>query len=176
MGGNIMQQATLIPIEHKVITLSKPYERVIEELEERLGQQADWAALQRVIKEQSTFEQATRLIEQQLGTSGFTLFSKIDVGALLTISGIPTRAAQYALGNPLLAIQMIKHAPEIALYAPLRLAVYENQVGNAVIAYENFTSQLAQYAHPEIAAVSHLVEQKLEALLSELSTVGEQSH
>ena len=161
-----MQQTTRITIEHKVVISDKPYERIIEELEEQLGQRADWAALQQLIEANGTFEQAIQLVEQQLGTSGFTILSKIEPGALLTISGKPTRATQYALGNPLLAIQMIEHAPEVALYAPLRLAVYENRAGNTVIAYDDFTSQLAQYPDPEIAPVAHLVEQKLEVLVA----------
>lgn len=168
-----MQQITQITIEHRVVTSDKSYDQVIEELEEQLGQRADWDALQQLIKTNGTFEHAIQLVEQQLGTSGFTIFSKIEPGALLTISGKPTRSTQYAIGNPLLAIQMIEHAPEAALYAPLRLAVYENRAGNAVVAYESFTSQLAQYPYPEIAPVAHLVEQKLEALVAEV-TGGEQ--
>jgi hypothetical protein len=59
-----------------------------------------------------------------------------------------------------------KSRPEAALYAPLRLVVYENRAGKAVAAYERFTSQLAQYPHPEIAPVAQLVEQKLEELVA----------
>ena len=168
-----MQQTTQITIEHRVVTSNKTYEQVIIDLERQLGQQADWTVLQQVIQTKRTFEQIIQLIEQQLGTSGFTIFSKIEPGTLLTLSGKPTRATQYALGNPLLAIQMIEHAPEIALYAPLRVAVYENRAGNAVIAYESFASQLAQYPYPEIVPVAHLVEQKLEALVA-AATGGEQ--
>jgi len=102
--------------------------------------------------------------------------SKIEPGALLRLSGKPTRATQYAIGNPLLAIQMIEHAPEAALYAPLRLAVYENRAGKAVVAYERFTSQLAQYPNPEIAPVAQLVEQKLEELVAEATGGGQEIH
>ena len=95
---------------------------------------------------------------------------------LLRLSGEPTRAAQYAIGNPLLAMQMIEHAPEVAFYAPLRLVVYENRAGQAVVAYERFTSQLAQYANPEIAPVAQLVEQKLEALVAQATGAGQETH
>ncbi len=67
---------------------------------------------------------------------------------------------------------MIGHAPEIALYAPLRLVVYEDQAGKAFIAYECLSSQLAQYPNPEIAPVAQLVEEKLEALVAEVAAVG----
>ena len=36
--------------------------------------------------------------QHQLGTSGLTILRKIETGALLTLSGKPTRAAQYAIG------------------------------------------------------------------------------
>jgi len=163
-----MKQTTQITIEHLVVTSDRSYDQVIEALEAKLGQQADWENMSRaLITEHATFEQAISLIEQQLGTSGFTILSKIEPGVLLTLAGKPTRATQYAAGNPLLAIQMIEHAPEVALYAPLRLVVYENRAGKAAVAYESFTSQLAQYPHPEIAVVAQLVEQKLEALVAQ---------
>ena len=73
-----MRQTTRITIEHRVVISDKPYERIIEELEEQLGQRADWAALQQLIETNGTFEQAIQLVEQQLGTSGFTILSKIE--------------------------------------------------------------------------------------------------
>ena len=150
-----MKQTTQIIIEHNVVASDRSYEQVIEALEAQLGLRADWENSARaLITPNVSWEQAVQIVEQQLGPSGFTILSKIEPGALLTLSGKPTRAAQYAIGNPLLAIQMIEHAPEAALYAPLRLVVYENRAGNAVVAYERFTSQLAQYPHPEIAPVA----------------------
>ncbi|MFL5660879.1 MAG: DUF302 domain-containing protein [Ktedonobacteraceae bacterium] len=70
---------------------------------------------------------------------------------------------------------MIEHAPEAALYAPLRLAVYENRAGKAFVAYERFTSQLAQYPNPEIPAVAQLVEQKLEGLVAKATGGGQKT-
>ena len=167
-----MRHITQVTIEHMVVTSDRSYEQVIKALDAQLGQKADWDALQREIRTNASWEQATQIIEHQLGTSGFTLFSKLNPGDLLTFSGKPVRATQYAIGNPLLAIQMIKHAPEAALYAPLRLVVYENQAGKAVVAYERFTSQLAQYSCPEIASV---VESKLEKLIAGVTGDGQEA-
>ena len=139
-----MRQTTQITIEHNVVASDRSYEQVIEALEAQLGLRADWENSARaLITPNASWEQAVQIIEQQLGTSGFTILCKIEPGALLSLSGKPTRATQYAIGNPLLAIQMIEHAPETAFYAPLRLVVNENRAGNAVVAYERFTSQLA---------------------------------
>ncbi len=141
-----MRQTTRITIEHMVVASDRSYEQVIEALEAQLGLRADWEEIARTPN--GTFEQAVQLVEQQLGTSGFTILSKIEPGALLTLSGKPTRAAQYAIGNPLLAIQMIEHAPEVAFYAPLRLVVYENRAGQAVVAYERFTGASCPVCEP----------------------------
>ena len=173
----VMRQTTRITIEHIVVASDRSYEQVIEALEAQLGPRADWERIARaLITTNASWEQAVQIVEQQLGTSGFTILSKIEPGALLRLSGNPTRATQYAIGNPLLAIQMIEHAPETALYAPLRLVVYENRAGNAVVAYERFTSQLAQYSHPEIAPVAQLVEQKLQELVAQASGGGQEIH
>jgi uncharacterized protein (DUF302 family) len=172
-----MKQTTRITIEHIVVASDRSYEQVIAALEAQLGLRADWEEIARALSTPNgTFEQAVQIVEQQLGTSGFTILSKIEPGALLTLSGKPTRATQYAIGNPLLAIQMIEHAPEAALYAPPRLVVYENRAGQAVVAYESFTSQLAQYPNPEIAPVAELVEQKLEELVAQATGGGQGTH
>ena len=61
-------------------------------------------------------------------------------------------------------------------FSNLQLVVYENRAGQAVVAYERFTSQLAQYANPEIAPVAQLVEQKLEALVAQATGAGQETH
>jgi len=168
-----MRQTTQITIEHIVVASDRSYEQVIEDLEAQLGLRADWNKIERkLITTNAYWEQAIQIVEQQLGTSGFKILSKINHGALLSLAGKPRRVSQYAIGNPLLAIQMIEHAPEAALYAPLRLAVYENRAGKAFVAYERFTSQLAQYPNPEIAPVAQLVEQKLEELVAKATGGG----
>src|SRR5216683_4469773 len=145
-NDKVMKQTTQITIEHIVVASGRSYEQVIEALEAQLGLRADWDKIAReLITTNASWEQAVQIIEQQLGTSGFTILGKFNQGALLTLGGKPTRAVQYAIGNPLLAIQMIEHAPEVALYAPLRLVVYEDGKGRTFLAYDRFSSQLAQY-------------------------------
>ncbi len=111
-----LPSTTQITIEHIVVASDRSYEQVIEALEAQLGLRADWDNIARaLLTAHASWEQAVQIVEQQLGTSGFTILSKIEPGALLTLSGKPTRATQYAIGNPLLAIQMIEHAPEACM-------------------------------------------------------------
>ena len=67
---------------------------------------------------------------------------------------------------------MTRYMPEAALYAPLRLVVYEDEQGKTFIAYDSFVSLLAQYQREEITQVARVVEQKLEALVAEVIAGG----
>ena len=79
-----MRQTTQITIEHIVVASDRSYEQVIEALEAQLGLRADWEKIARaLITPNASWEQAVQIVEQRLGTSGFTILSKIEPGALL---------------------------------------------------------------------------------------------
>ena len=122
--------------------------------------------IQALVAAQASWEQVTEAIERNLGTSDFTLFNTVEHTSLLTLAGKTSRAIQYSAGNPLLATQMSRLLPEVALFAPLRFVVYEDEAGNTFVAYDNVVSLLAQYQREEITQVAQMVEQKLEALLA----------
>jgi len=169
-----MRQTTQITIEHIVVASNQPYEKVIDALEARLGSAENWGTIgQQLIAANASQEQVAQTIEEHIGTSGFTLFYKVEHSHLLSLFGKTSRAIQYIIGNPLLAIQMTKHMPEAALYAPLRLVVYENEDGRTFVAFDNFISLLVQYQREEVTKVAQIVEQKLETLVAEVTTESE---
>ncbi len=168
-----MRHTTPLTIEHIVVESNQPYEKVSDALEARLGSAENWGAIgEHLLAANASEEQVAQTIEEHLGTSGFTLFYKAEHSHLLSLLGKTTRAIQYTIGNPLLAMQMTRYLPEAALYAPLRLVVYEDEQGKTFIAYDSFVSLLAQYQREEIAQVARLVEQKLESLVAEVTAAG----
>jgi uncharacterized protein (DUF302 family) len=154
-------------MEHIVVASNQPFEKVSDALEARLGTAVNWGRL-----ESASEEQVAQTIEEHLGTSGLSLFSRVEHSHLLSLLGKTTRATQYTIGNPLLALQMTRYVPEAALYAPLKLVVYEDEQGNTFLAYDSFISQLAQYQREQITRVARLVEQKLEVLVAEVTGEG----
>lgn len=159
---------TAITIEHTVVESKRSFEEMVRILEDRLGPVENYAAIGQLLTEgKVTWEEAKQAIEALMGSSGFVIFNKIPHGDLLTLVGKPGRACLYVIGNPLLAVQMTAQEPEAGLYAPTRLIVYEDQEGRSFVAYDRFTSQLAQYKHEEVARVARVVESKLETLVSE---------
>ena len=168
-----MESTQHVTIEHVVIASNQPYEVVLKALESRLGSMDDWKGIaqkiQSLVSEGASWEQVAEEIEAHIGTSGLALFNRVEHTPLLTLAGKTSRAVQYTAGNPLLAIQMTRLRPEAALYAPLRFVVYEDEKGQTFVAYDNFVSLLAQYQSDEIIQVARIVEQKLEALLVEVT-------
>ena len=154
---------------------NRSYDEVTASLQERLGSFGDPARLRSQLAAGASWAQIEKAIEATLGSSGLSIFHKVEHGDLLSAAGQPTRVSQYAIGNPLLAMRMIQHEPEVALYAPLRLAVYEDGEGKCVVACDRFTSLLARYQHPEIASTAKLVEQKVDALIAEVTGEGRQT-
>jgi uncharacterized protein (DUF302 family) len=152
-------------MEHIVVASYQPFEKVSDALEARLGAAENWGAMgERLLAESAS--------EEHLGTSGLSLFSRVEHSHLLSLLGKTTRATQYTIGNPLLALQMTRYMPEAALYAPLKLVVYEDEQGNTFLAYDSFVSQLAQYQREEITRMARFVEQKLEALVADVTGEG----
>ena len=66
---------------------------------------------------------------------------------------------------------MIDHALEVWLYAPLRLVLYESRDGNTFVAYNRFASLLAQYRHPEVARITHVVEDSRAFRIQDANTI-----
>jgi uncharacterized protein (DUF302 family) len=159
-----------LTIEHVVIASNQPYDKVLEGLASRMGSEEGWRQTEQRVQEltaaQAPLAQAEETIERQLGTSDFTIFKTVEHTPLHRLAGKTSRAVQYMAGNPLLANQMSRIVPEVALYAPLHFVVYEDDAGKTFVAYDNFVSLLAQYQSEEINQVAQVVEQKLEALLT----------
>jgi uncharacterized protein (DUF302 family) len=79
-------------------------------------------------------ERANREKEQGPALS---IFQVRDHGALLAIAGKARNALQYEIGNPITASLMTRHRLSAALYAPIRVVLYENDAGHA---YSSTTS------------------------------------
>ena len=162
-----MKEVTRRVIEHIVLTSEQPYGDVKAALESRMSVLGNTDELVRqFISAKASWDQIKQGIAERMGKSGFTIFSKIEQGQLLAFAGKPVPVCQYAIGNPLLAIEMIEHVPEVALYAPLRSALYELE-GKTRIAYDRFTSVLSSYQNSRIDEVAARVERHLEQLIEE---------
>jgi uncharacterized protein (DUF302 family) len=113
-------------------------------------------------------EAARTKLASFVGPLDFTLFQKIDHGAVLTaLTGRQARAVTYVFGNALIAVEMTRHDARAGLYVPLRLFVQEIAEGRVRVTYDRPSSLLAPFGSPDIDAVARGLDAKVERLLRE---------
>ena len=96
-------------------------------------------------------ERANR--EKQQGPE-LSIFGVRDHGALLAIAGEARNALQYEIGNPVTASLMTRHRISAALYAPIRVVLYENDVGHGVFEYDQPSTTFGQFGDQRVTAVA----------------------
>jgi uncharacterized protein (DUF302 family) len=152
-------------VDHIRQTTAKPFDEVRADFERQLGR-FDASEYQALAAGENA-ETARARIEAMAGPSGFMLFGTIDHGALLRIAGHPRKAVQYVVGNPLYAIEMTRHALGAALYAPLRVLIYEDDNGKTHIEYDRPSSLFGQFGDTWVDETAASLDRKLADLASE---------
>src|ERR1700730_13929768 len=66
-------------------------------------------------------------IESHLGPSGFILFASFNHGAWIKKVGIRRKALRLIIGNPTIAITMLRHDLTAGLFAPVELILVEEE-------------------------------------------------
>jgi uncharacterized protein (DUF302 family) len=74
-------------------------------------------------------------IESHVGPSGFSLFATIDHGAWIKKVGIRRKVLRLIIGNPTIAITMLRHDLTAGLFAPVELILIEEGDGRCSLSY-----------------------------------------
>jgi hypothetical protein len=93
------------------------------------------------------------------------LFLERDHGDLLSIAGRKRNAVQYEIGNPITASKMTRHDLGAALYAPLRVALFETESGEVAFEYDKPSTLFGQFGDERITQVGLYLDRELEAAL-----------
>ena len=97
------------------------------------------------------------------------LFLTRDHGSLLATEGRRAKAYQYEIGNPLTAERMTRHELPAALYAPLRVLLYEESSGRAFFEYDRPSSLFGQFGDEQVTEVGRELDDELERVLLAVS-------
>lgn len=95
----------------------------------------------------------------------FLLEQELDHGALLQIAGDKRNALQFAIGNPITATKMTRHQVSVALYAPVRVLLFEDEQGRGVFEYDKPSSVFGQYGDERVTEVGRSVDVALQSIL-----------
>jgi len=121
-----------------------------------------------------SWEEFARLVNQRfVGESGFMLFADINHGAWISRAGIQRRTVRWILGNPLLAITMMRHDLDAGLFVPVELLMTEHPDGQGTTVLYVRPSSLISVpgGNAELRAAAEALDQKFEALVTSITTV-----
>jgi hypothetical protein len=119
-----------------------------------------------------TREQFEQVIQSQVGESDFTLFFAMNYGQWLPLFGIQRKVVRWILGNPLIAITMIRHDITASLFAPVEVLLVENESGNgSTVIYDLPSSLMVIEPNPALLEAARKLDRKLETLVSRVTGV-----
>jgi uncharacterized protein (DUF302 family) len=107
-------------------------------------------------------------VESDVGPSGFMLFGIFDHSAWITKAGIDRKVLRVILGNPLIAITMLRHDVTAGLFAPVELLITDSGTGSSVT-YVKPSSLMVIETNPELLSAAKQLDAKLASLAEKVT-------
>jgi uncharacterized protein (DUF302 family) len=109
-------------------------------------------------------------ITHHLGSSEFMLMHLIDHGHWLATAGINRKALRAVLGNPLIAVTMLRHDLTAGLFAPVELLILEEDDNRSSLTYVRPSSLMLVDDNPPLRAAALVLDEKLAALAARVAS------
>jgi len=148
-----------IAVEHIRISTGRPFAEVRRSLESTVPR------LDTDIAEALGRGDQERAKDYDENGPKLSIFGERDHGALLQIVGSRRNAVQYEIGNPLTASKMTRYQLPAALYAPLRVVLFEDEQGRGIFEYDKPSSFFGQYGDVRVTEVGRYLDAALETAL-----------
>jgi hypothetical protein len=157
---------TPVVMDHVTIETFTPYRLVKTRLDAEVKRFDD--SYRELLKDSKVDALRTKLT-QGLEPDGFMIHFVAEQGDLLALEGRRQQGNVYYLGNVLAAAQMTKLNFSAALYAPLRLNVYENAHGGTTFEYDKPSMQFGQFHNADIDKVAQSLDDHMLRLIKKVS-------
>jgi uncharacterized protein (DUF302 family) len=109
-------------------------------------------------------------VESHLGPSGFMLFGLVDHGAWISKAGVARKALRVILGNPLIAITMLRHDVTAGLFAPVEMLLLDEGEGRSSLTYVKPSSLMVIEPNSELFSAAEHLDAKLAALATKVTS------
>jgi uncharacterized protein (DUF302 family) len=153
------------------VTTSLGFDEVLARLHAQMGRASvqDIVALAKLPVTEAEYVREVRT--RFVGDSGFMLFAEIDHGGWLSKFGINRRTVRWILGNPLIAVTMIRHDIAAGLFAPVELLVTEAEdEQGATVTYMRPSSLMMVKDNPPLLEAAQALDEKFDALVALATT------
>lgn len=108
-------------------------------------------------------------VESHVGPSGFILFALFNHGAWIKKAQIQKKVLRVVIGNPLLAITMLRHDLTAGLFAPVELILIEEDDDQSSLTYVRPSSLMVVETNEPLLAAARELDEKLQALAAKVT-------
>jgi uncharacterized protein (DUF302 family) len=157
---------TPVVMDHVTIETSAPYHLVTSRLDDEVKR---FDESYRTLLKESRIDELRAKLTEALEPNGFMIHFVAAQGDLLALEGRRRQGNVYYLGNVVAAAEMTKLNFSAALYAPLRLNVYENAQGGTTFEYDQPSTQFGQFHNVDIDKVARSLDDHLLSLIRKVS-------
>jgi uncharacterized protein (DUF302 family) len=116
-----------------------------------------------------SWESYEREVQTHVGPSGFMLFAALDHGGWIGKAGIHRKVLRLIIGNPLIAITMIRHDVTAGLFAPVELLVTDEDNGTSALTYVLPSSLMVVELNRPLLTAAQDLDAKLAALAAKVT-------
>lgn len=156
-------------VQHVEHVTTRSFEKVVAASEHAMGsiEEVGGPALPGGARDEGEF---WNRVEEHLGPSGFTRFLTLDHGDRLKLYGQDAEVIMYTLGNPFIAITMLRHDIRAGLNVPVRLDIYRDEAsGTTRLAYDVPSTLMGNIADEVCLAAARGLDAKLAALADQVT-------
>jgi uncharacterized protein (DUF302 family) len=146
---------------------AKSYDELVAALLADIGERP--VSLDELVTSSTSWESYQRQVEPHVGPSGFMLFKLFDHGAWITLAGIDRKVLRVVLGNPLIAITMLRHDVTAGLFAPVEVLLVDEGEGRSSLIYVKPSSLMVVEHNPELLSAAKELDTKLAALAAKVT-------
>ncbi|WP_299572230.1 DUF302 domain-containing protein [uncultured Williamsia sp.] len=130
----------------------------------------DADVVERLVQRAAPWEDMQAAV-REMAPHALIRYVTIDAGPVMALAGNRTQAVEYLLGNHVIAETMFRHDPHAMLYAPLRVLLYSNAVGEAVFSIDQPSTVFGSLGIDEVTEIALGLDDKVAALLAFLLVV-----
>lgn len=116
-----------------------------------------------------SWEGYEREVQSHVGPSGFMLFASFNHGAWINKAGIHKKVLRVVIGNPLIAITMLRHDETAGLFAPVELLITEKETDQSALTYVVPSSLMVVEENEPLRAAAVELDAKLAALATKVT-------
>jgi len=147
---------------------AKSYDELVAALLADIGERP--VPINDIATETDSWQSYQERVESCVGPSGFMLFALLDHGAWITKAGIERKELRVVLGNPLIAITMLRHDVTAGLFAPVEMLLVDESEGHSSLTYVKPSSLMVTDHNPELLSAAQELDAKLAALAAKVAS------